>query len=58
GRPAARAVALNDITSAEALAFVQQRLKKLGVDKALAKAGATDGDIVHIAGFSFEYEDG
>jgi GTP-binding protein len=57
GRPAARAVALNDITSIEALAFVQQRLKKLGVDKALAKAGARQGDIVHIAGFSFEYED-
>ncbi|MEA3077738.1 MAG: GTPase [Actinomycetota bacterium] len=58
GRPAARAVALNDITSPEALAFVQDRLKKLGVDKALAKAGASDGDIVHIAGFSFEYENG
>jgi GTP-binding protein len=57
GRPAARAVALNDITSAEALAFVQERLKKLGVDKALAKAGASDGDIVHISGFSFEYQD-
>ncbi len=57
GRPAARAVALNDITNADALAFVQDRLKKLGVDKALAKAGATEGDIVHIAGFSFEYSD-
>ena len=57
GRPAARAVALNDITNADALAFVQDRLKKLGVDKALAKAGATEGDIVHIAGFSFEYQD-
>jgi len=56
GRPAARAVALNDITSAEALAFVQQRLKKLGVDKALAKAGAVEGEIVHIGGFSFEYQ--
>jgi GTP-binding protein len=57
GRPAARAVALNDITNAEALAFVQERLKKLGVDKALAKAGASDGDIVHIGAFSFEYQD-
>ena len=57
GRPAARAVALNDITNADALAFVQDRLKKLGVDKALAKAGASEGDIVHIGGFSFEYQD-
>src|SRR3954471_14804908 len=47
GRPAARAVALNDISNPEAMAFVQERLKKLGVDKALAKAGASDGDIVH-----------
>ena len=57
GRPAARAVALNDITNADALAFVQDRLKKLGVDKALAKAGAAEGDIVHIGAFSFEYQD-
>ena len=57
GRPAARAVALNDITTPEALAFVQQRLERLGVNKALAKAGARDGEIVHIAGFSFEYQE-
>ncbi len=57
GRPAARAVALNDITSADALLFVQQRLKRLGVDRALAKAGVSEGDIVHIAGFSFEYQE-
>jgi GTP-binding protein len=56
GRPAARAVALNDITNADALLFVQDRLRRLGVDKALAKAGAADGDIVHISGFSFEYQ--
>jgi GTP-binding protein len=57
GRPAARAVALNDISNADALAYVQDRLKKLGVDKALAKAGASDGDIVRIGTFSFEYQD-
>jgi len=57
GRPAARAVALNDITNADALAFIQDRLKKLGVDKALAKAGASEGDIVHIGAFSFEYQE-
>ncbi len=56
GRTAERAVAVNDITNAEALAYVQGRLKRLGVDRALARAGACEGDVVHIGGFSFEYE--
>ena len=55
GRAAERAVALSDLTNLEALAYVQQRLHKLGVDKALAKAGAREGDVVHIGSFSFEY---
>ena len=56
GRPAERAVALSDLTNAEALAFAQHRLKRLGVDRALARAGARDGDLVHIGTFTFEYE--
>jgi GTP-binding protein len=56
GRPAERAVAVSDITNMEALAYVQQRLKRLGVDRALARAGAREGDVVHIGGFTFEYE--
>ena len=56
GRPAERAVAVSDITNAQALAYVQQRLKRLGVDRALARAGAREGDMVHIGGFTFEYE--
>jgi GTP-binding protein len=56
GRAAQRAVAVNDITNADALAYVQHRLKRLGVDRALARAGARQGDLVHIGGFSFEYE--
>ncbi|GAC1316490.1 MAG: GTPase ObgE [Acidimicrobiales bacterium] len=56
GRPAQRAVAVNDLTNADALAYVQGRLKSLGVDKALARAGARDGDLVHVAGFTFTYE--
>jgi len=56
GRPALRAVAVNDITNDQALAYVRDKLKKLGVDKALQRAGAKDGDIIHIGGFSFEYE--
>ena len=56
GRAAERAVAVSDITNAQALAYVQGRLKRLGVDRALSRAGAKEGDIVHIGGFSFEYQ--
>jgi GTPase len=55
GRAVERAVALSDLTNLEALAYVQERLRSLGVDKALAKAGATEGDTVHIGGFTFDY---
>ncbi|MFP4512655.1 MAG: GTPase ObgE [Acidimicrobiales bacterium] len=57
GREAERAVALSDLTNPEALDYAQGRLKKLGVDKALAKAGAKPGDLVRIGAVSFEYED-
>lgn len=57
GRAAERAVALSDLTNLEALDFAQARLKKLGVDKALARAGAREGDLVRIGGLTFEYED-
>ena len=56
GRPAQRAVALNDLTNAEAFAYVQNRLERLGVFKSLARAGAASGDVVRIGGFEFEYE--
>jgi GTP-binding protein len=55
GRQAERAVALSDLTNPEALAFVQQRLSRLGVDRALARAGVVEGDVVRIGGFSFDY---
>ncbi len=56
GRSAARAVALSDLTIPEALAYAQGRLRSLGVDRALARAGARAGDRVHIGSFEFEYE--
>jgi len=56
GRPAQRAVAVNDLTNAEALAYVQQRLKRLGVDRALVRAGAREGDVVRVGGFTFTFE--
>ena len=57
GRIAERAVAVSDLTDADALVFVQQRLRKIGVDRALARAGARDGDIVRIGGTELEYEE-
>jgi GTP-binding protein len=56
GREAERAVALNDVTSAAALAYIDHRLKRMGVDRALARAGARSGDVIWIGRFSFEYE--
>jgi GTP-binding protein len=56
GRPALRAVALSDLTDVQALAYAQHRLKQLGVNRALSRAGARSGDLVHIGDFTFEYE--
>ena len=57
GRQAERAVALSDLTNVEALDEAHRRLRSLGVDKALARAGARPGDEVHIGRLSFTYED-
>lgn len=55
GRPAERAVAVSDINDPGALLHVQRRLRRMGVDRALARAGAHEGDLVHIGAFSFTY---
>ena len=55
GRQVERVVALNDVTTPEALSYIDHALGRLGVPKMLAKAGASEGDVVWIAGFSFEY---
>ena len=57
GRQAERAVALSDLTNLDALDYAHARLRKLGVDRALARAGAEEGDVVHIGGLTFEYEE-
>ncbi|HWC66748.1 MAG TPA: GTPase ObgE [Acidimicrobiales bacterium] len=56
GRDAERAVALSDMTDDQALAYADHRLKRLGVDKALARAGARAGDVIHVGELSFEYD--
>jgi GTP-binding protein len=56
GRPAERAVALSDITTPDAQEYVRNRLERLGVDRALERAGAREGDTVHIGDMEFEYQ--
>ncbi|MFT7647383.1 MAG: GTP-binding protein [Candidatus Poriferisodalaceae bacterium] len=56
GREARRAVALSDLNDIDALHHAQQRLDSLRVPRALARAGAKEGDIVIIGDFQFEYE--
>ena len=51
-----RMVVQTDWENEEAVIFLQHRLKRLGVEKALANAGARDGDEVRIVGRAFEYE--
>ena len=51
-----RMVVQTDWENEEAVIFLQHRMRRLGVDDALAKAGALDGDEVRILGRSFEYE--
>ena len=55
GRDAERVVALNDVTSPEALNYIDERLNKLGVPKLLNRANVREGDVVWIAEFSFEF---
>ena len=57
GRAAERAVSLNDLTNIEALEYAQSSLSKLGVEKALKKAGIRNGDLVKIGDLVFDYSD-
>ncbi len=56
GRPALRAVGVSDLTDPQAQDYVAQRLRALGVDRELARAGARPGDEVRIGKMVFEYE--
>ena len=55
GRAAERAVALSDLTDAGAQAEAVRRLRRLGVDRALARAGARDGDEVTVGTMTFTW---
>jgi len=56
GRPALRAVALSDLNDHDAVDYVQTRLRRLGVERALVRAGVRDGDVVHLGELSFTYQ--
>ncbi len=56
GKAAERAVNLDDLTVAQAADFAARRLSRLGVDDALATAGAVAGDDVRIGDIVFTYD--
>jgi GTP-binding protein len=58
GREVERVVALNDVTTAEALSYIDHQLDRMGVHRLLTRAGVGEGDVVWIGEFSFEYQDG
>ncbi len=56
GKAAERAVNLDDLTAGPAADYAAKRLSRLGVDEALAAAGAVAGDDVRIGDIVFIYE--
>ncbi|MCQ3810481.1 MAG: GTPase ObgE [Acidimicrobiia bacterium] len=57
GRAAERTVALSDLNAPGAWEFARRRLERLGVNRALARAGIKSGDTARIGAFEFEYHD-
>ncbi|MEI8001763.1 MAG: GTPase ObgE [Actinomycetes bacterium] len=58
GRSAERVVAMADLTNLEALQYVQDRFRRMGVERALQRAGASEGDVVRIGQVELEYVEG
>ena len=56
-RRVARVANLNDLTNHDALYYLQDRLKRMGVDRALKRAGVRDGEPVRIGRLAFTYEE-
>jgi GTP-binding protein len=58
GRGIEQLVARHDLTNLEALAYLEQRLREIGVIAALERAGFTPGDEVRIGDEEFELDPG
>jgi len=58
GRAAERVVAMADLTNLEAVAYVQERFRRMGVERALQRAGAREGDLVRVGSVELEYVEG
>jgi GTPase len=58
GRAAERVVAMADLTNPEAVAYVQDRFRRMGVERALSRAGAREGDLVRVGPIELEYIEG
>lgn len=56
GKAVERMVIQTEWDNPEAIDYLQRRLDKLGVEKALAKAGAKPGDEIRIAGRAFAFD--
>jgi GTP-binding protein len=56
-RHIARTVNLNDLTNPDALEYVHGKLRSMGVDRALARAGVKEGETVRIGRLEFDYEE-
>ncbi len=58
GRHIERMVIMTEWDNEEAVAFLQKRLVRAGVEQALIEAGARDGDEIRIVERSFEFDTG
>jgi GTP-binding protein len=47
-----------DVLIPEPAKLVQQRLRKMGVERALARAGAREGDVVRVGPVELDYVEG
>jgi GTP-binding protein len=58
GRGIERMVIMTELDNEEAVAYLQKRLARAGVEDALIAQGAVDGDEIEIAGATFEFATG
>ncbi len=56
GQAVQRWVAMCDLSNPEAVAYLQRRMERAGVERALAEAGGREGDEVRIGSVVFEWQ--